>query len=539
MKPWKKTVDSAAASNKMQVEAEGASEHDRAKSLISCQNSASDERHLKALWRQLHHNIHAGLVLLFDDQVSDEYVFGLLKFCAEHDAVNVIALQPQMAVRERSYWTLKLFPMQATIKRKFPLSYRNIFPEHLENMYGHPLRLMAVDRYIDFYNYTREEKSSKLSGFIGRALNESLFRIENRKAVEENIIDIGILWPLYVENTISFPTFVMHIKNWCLMVPVETPLPPYDFYWVIISSSVASLFLISLVSISTVWAITLRCKSRRQLSIVQHFLNVSVFQGLLGMPFWTNRSQSGIQKFLTITISFADIILGTAYSTYLQSFNVYAPTDHYIRNIDELLSYGIKVAVDPIDVDIIKYYTNFPKYIQNFTIFNNITELRLLRNELDTRYAYFVGDMWIMYDMQQKYFSKPLFRLSDICFGKEIPFVLPLPRNSIYRKSLNSLILYLQQSGLMSYWLHHSFIELTEMKMFNHQSSNEMPTNEGHSSSSSSNRDGDDGLKQQECQSDNQGDEAKNPMQGRRKISEKQRRSTENLQRQLKATTNT
>lgn len=427
--------------------------------------------------------MHSRLILLFDDKVSDEYVSRLLKFCVKYDAVNIIALQPQMAVREHSYWTLKIFPVQAIIKRTFPASYHTIFPKHLENMYGHPLRLMAANWYPEFYNYTHEEKPVELSGFIGRALVEyahhhnatiqysntlketKITRREGCIAVEDNLIDIGLYWPLELDITNIFPSIVMNRINWCLMVPVETPLSPYNFYWDIMPNTVVILFLISLALISLIWTLTLRYKNKRQLSIDQHFFNVSVFQGLLGMTFWTNRCQSGIQKFLTITISFAGIILGTAYGTYLQSFSVYAPTKHYIRTIDDLLSHGIKVAIDPNDVDAIKYHTNFSKYIQNFTLFSNATELDLLQNELDTRYAYMVDDMWTIYDMQQKYFSKPLFRLSDICLGKDIPFVLPMPKNSMYRRSLNVFILYLQQAGLLNYWLRHTFIELTQMKV--------------------------------------------------------------------------
>ena len=96
-------------------------------------------------------------------------------------------------------------------------------------------------------------------------------------------------------------------------------------------------------------------------------------------------------------------------------------------------------------------------------MFDNFTEFLIKRDSLDTHYTFSVTDMWTVYNEQQKYFSRPLFRLSDICFGKHLPMVLPFPANSVYRHNLNSFLERLHEIGLKDYWLRHSFQELVEM----------------------------------------------------------------------------
>ncbi|XP_036336220.1 uncharacterized protein LOC118746478 [Rhagoletis pomonella] len=146
-----------------------------------------------------------------------------------------------------------------------------------------------------------------------------------------------------------------------------------------------------------------------------------------------------------------------------------------MKTIEDVLNRGIKIAVSASDIYWISHYTNMSMYIKNFTIFTNYTEMLLLRDSFDTRYAFLAPDMWPIYNEQQKYFSKPIFRISDICFEKDTTLVLPLPINSVYRETLNKLFLTLQEAGLMNFWQRHSFVELTAMKVIKLEDSNKKP----------------------------------------------------------------
>ncbi|XP_053959559.1 uncharacterized protein LOC128864059 [Anastrepha ludens] len=434
------------------------------------QNKPRDEQLLQSLWKRIYLNRQSALILLFDDMATEAYVARILKFCAKQRAPNVIALQPHMAVQDWSYWTLQMFPIQKTVKRTFQPFYRDLFPKHLKNMHGHPLRVMDNAWHPQFYNYTPTHGPETLSGYMGRALTEYAhrhnatiefpFSIRNevnalsrmRQAFENNEADIGMLAPIEIGDNVFQSTFEVLRKNWCFIVPVETPIPAYTFYYSIMDK-----------------------KYQQQQPLFESIVNVSVLQGLVGMPFWTRKSISTIHKIVSVIISLAGVILGTAYSTYLQSFRVDPPVEPWSKTIDDLLARGIKVAASNITILGMEYNKEFVEYLPNLTYFSNYTELLMLRDTLDTSYAFPVSDIWFIYDEQQKYFSRPLFRLSDICLGRNIPSALPLQKNSVYRQSLNKFVLKLHEVGLMNYWMRHSFVELLEMDVISLEDRNKQP----------------------------------------------------------------
>ncbi|XP_053959794.1 uncharacterized protein LOC128864220 [Anastrepha ludens] len=434
------------------------------------QNKPRDEQLLQSLWKRIYLNRQSALILLFDDMATEAYVARILKFCAKQRAPNVIALQPHMAVQDWSYWTLQMFPIQKTVKRTFQPFYRDLFPKQVKNMHGHPLRVMDNAWHPQFYNYTPTHGPETLSGYMGRALTEYAhrhnatiefpFSIRNevnalsrmRQAFENNEADIGMLAPIEIGDNVFQSTFEVLRKNWCFIVPVETPIPAYTFYYSIMDK-----------------------KYQQQQPLFESIVNVSVLQGLVGMPFWTRKSISTIHKIVSVIISLAGVILGTAYSTYLQSFRVDPPVEPWSKTIDDLLARGIKVAASNITILGMEYNKEFVEYLPNLTYFSNYTELLMLRDTLDTSYAFPVSDIWFIYDEQQKYFSRPLFRLSDICLGRNIPSALFLQKNSVYRHSLNKLVLKLQEVGLMNYWMRHSFVELLEMDVISLEDRNKQP----------------------------------------------------------------
>ncbi|XP_017493089.1 PREDICTED: uncharacterized protein LOC108381183, partial [Rhagoletis zephyria] len=426
------------------------------------QNPSSNDKVLRTLWQRLHLNVQSDLVLLFDDKASDEYVAEILQLCAENRAINVIALQPQMAVKERSYWTMKLFPVQRTIKLTFPAFYRAMFPKHMENMYGHEFRVFGNIWIPRFYDYKPKRGPATISGFMGRALAEyvkrhngtivysltneynlspSQFvsRMKNRTTVVGKLV--GMQFPhddVVLTNTI-------HIMDTCLMIPLEEGLPKLTFYYAILNKT--------------------------QVPLIEYFVKFSVLQGLFGMPFCTSR----IHRTIAITISFAGIIIGTAYGTYLQSFTVNAPIASPIKTIDDILKRGLKIPIFAPWIKSVKTIPEFESYTGNFTLFNNLSEILSLRDKFDTHYAFPVENMWLIYNEAQKYFSKPLFRLSDICLWNKMPMALPLPENSEYLASLDIFLARLHAAGLINHWLKHTIIELLEMDLIYFEDRNKQP----------------------------------------------------------------
>ncbi|XP_017493731.1 PREDICTED: uncharacterized protein LOC108381845, partial [Rhagoletis zephyria] len=451
---------------------------------------------LTTLWQRLWHNTQSRLILLFADSAKATYVTGILKMCARNRAMNVIALQPRMAVEERKFWTLRIFPTTKVLKSTFPENYKDIFPKHLENMYGRPIRTFATEPYYpEFYNYTIKDGSTILSGYYGRALTEYAYLLNSTieqkppsvdlifadpiESVRRNTyIDIGQLAPIHsVEYNISV-TDVFSYLDCCLMVPLEAPFPKSTFYYKIMHKSFVFLFGISVALISIVWRCTARSQSqqRQEEQIFEYFFNFSVLQGLLGMPFWTNRNISVLHKNICVFIWFTGILIGTTYNAFLQSYSVDAPIGAQVKTIDDILNRGVKVAVYTFEKTLMESMPEYSKYLKNLTEFSNLTEYQLLRNTFDIRYAFMVYKMWGIYDEQQKYFSRPLFRLTDICLFKNLPMVFPLQENSEHEERLNDFRVRLQEAGLIEFWLRHRiYVEMLEMDLIHIEDWNKKP----------------------------------------------------------------
>lgn len=441
-----------------------------------------DESLLKKLWHRLWRIRQTRLILLLDDLASTGYVTKILRMCLRHHVFNVIALQPHKAVVEGSYWTVRIYPTPMAIKSWFtPSDYRAIFPKHLSDMYGHPLRIFTKAWYPQVYTYTPTQGNATLSGFLGRALAEyanfhnatiEYPMTSHRKYLtykelcdffQNRTIDMGSLQPIeFNDRNISYSVVFQRI-NWCLMVPLEQPMPKSSFYYNIIQSTVIILFSCSFILVCCFWVCIARWHGQPPLKVIEHFINIPLLPGFLGMAFHIDKRISNIQKLLCITISLASVLIGTAYGTYLQSFIVNAPIGTKVQTITELLHRGIQVAVGSEELELISDNLDFRKYLQNFTVFSNFTELLLLRDTLDTGYAFTVADMWAIYDELQKYFSRPLFRLTDICFCRNYPMVIPLQESSMHRQPLNEFLGRLHEAGLIDHWRRHSFLELLEM----------------------------------------------------------------------------
>ncbi|XP_011179352.1 uncharacterized protein LOC105210230 [Zeugodacus cucurbitae] len=445
-------------------------------------NTEFDELLLRTLWQRLWYNTQSPLILLLDDSANESYVASILNFCVKNAAMNVIALQPELAVVARSYWTLKLFPTQDVIKRKFATGYRAIFPQHLADMRGHPLRMIENIWYPQIYNYTRKHTNeSVLSGFLGRTITEYAYRrnativnpfslhhkflsyTELVETIIERNIDICSLTDYaYDDYNLSY-TDVFALSTLCFMVPVEQPIPKSKFYHYVVNVPVIVNFLLSLVLLSLIWAFSAYDEEQQRDLLIARFVNSSILCALLGMAFLLKEVSTAVRKIIFLIISFSGIIFGTAYGAYLQSFTVNAPVAPPYKTVDDLLEGGINIALGRINRKWIDEVPVLRNNYQNFNVFINITEYFLLRDTLNTSYAFLVSDMWLVYEEQQKYFSRPLFRLSDICLRKNNPMAVPLQRNSLYRDDLSAFIGRLTEAGLIEQWRRQSFLELLDM----------------------------------------------------------------------------
>ncbi|CAD6991544.1 unnamed protein product [Ceratitis capitata] len=342
--------------------------------------SQFDEHLLAVLWQRAWQNTQSRLILLLDDAVNATYVAELLQYCAAHQAMKVIAMRPTEAMQEKIYWTLKLFPKLLVVRRRFSPHYKATFPQHLGNMHAHPLRIATTINYPwlsgkIFVEYARRHNATLLYP-LGEA-KDALFLDRLDDVVQNGSADMS-----------------------CLQ-SYENPF---------------------------------RNLSYSRISGIQ----CAHFAGLARSDIWMESRTLAARSAIYVGISVAGIIFSTTYGTYLQSFNMRAPTSAPVENIPDLVARGTKVLIHADEMKLLHLdvgqFLGIRPYLSYMTVFEKLSEISQLRSAFDTRYAYFIS------------------------------IVVSFSENSVHRWALNELLGDLKAAGLLEFWKRHAFVEMLQLK---------------------------------------------------------------------------
>lgn len=165
--------------------------------------------------------------------------------------------------------------------------------------------------------------------------------------------------------------------------------------------------------------------------------------------------------FLLMTFSF---MFYNLYIAQLEMLMVHPSTEPLVRNYKDLRNRGLKVLVTKtevntmhniLDIDVLENFWDYHEEV-------NSSEFQTMRKQPNSSYAYpITHTLWPLIKQKLIKQPSPLFRLSnDFIFYSMVPFAIPLPRNSIFKETLNQYILQTQCSGLYNLWFKQSFSSL-------------------------------------------------------------------------------
>ncbi|XP_068152484.1 uncharacterized protein Ir94f [Drosophila tropicalis] len=107
------------------------------------------------------------------------------------------------------------------------------------------------------------------------------------------------------------------------------------------------------------------------------------------------------------------------------------------------------------------------KYASSILLTDDFNTLMQLRSSFNTSYGYTLTSMkWLLFQGQQNYFKKPLFRYSnDLCMQKLTFFALLMNENCLYRDELDKFTLYLSEHGFLQFWNQKIFSDMLEANL--------------------------------------------------------------------------
>ncbi|KAL7738010.1 hypothetical protein ACLKA6_006368 [Drosophila palustris] len=271
------------------------------------------------------------------------------------------------------------------------------------------------------------------------------------------------------------PSQVMEISKWQLILPIEPELGSTAMIFA------AGLFnnILYAVLLMTLFALLLENNQRLELGespslwclipLIDTVLRAFLYQ-TCALP---RRQTRRLRRIYFILFSFT-FLSYNIYITHLEMMLVHPPREPPIRNYQDMRRSNLRILLTPDD-------RNHMMSIIGETDFWDVHQMvnrsvfQAMRRLPNISYAYPITQtLWPL--IQLKFIKQPRqsFRLSnDFIFLSFVPFVIPLPRNSIFEEILNRFILNTQCSGLYPLWFRRTFqslVQIGKMEVLPYQS---------------------------------------------------------------------
>ncbi|KAH8269463.1 hypothetical protein KR018_003420 [Drosophila ironensis] len=435
-----------------------------------------DNKIMTALYANLQ-NMRQTPTIIFT--FSDQQIKELLLECLSHKMLNVLAFKDADFSTIYSY---QAFPEFQIVQRKVRDIGRYFEPQ-LRDLKGYVLNILPDNIIPRTVAYRDSNGDRQLAGYLSHfirsyaeSINASL-QIAWNLVPEDGMIPFPELIKLTETASIDFPLAIyglelvtpinavpMQLSKWFLMLPMQ-PTMPRVHYFIGFQGMLPMAILLAVV-------LTKAHRLEKDLSAkwLCFYIATKVLRGLLSHPFRLPRYLSPRLMFIYWLLLISGFILSNFYTANLATWLVHPPLGNALLNWEALRYHKVKVLVVPAELAYIREILGqeFDGLDDSFEVTNSV-KFQAKRMSMDQSYAYPVThSLWCTLMESQVRLRRPIFMESkEIVF---IPFMIlsmPLPNNSMYRKSLERYVSLTKQSGLLSLWFSRSFGELKRLgKLF-------------------------------------------------------------------------
>ncbi|XP_016927029.4 uncharacterized protein Ir94e [Drosophila suzukii] len=455
-------------------------------SLVFLSNENLDEHRglLKGLVGNLRHMTTSRVVFLIQSEASTDVLYILFRDCWRKKLLNVVVMFNDFEATS-TFYSYSHFPILQIEERVYESSLQSslIFPDRLRDLHGYEMPVILGGTAPRMIAYRNKKGKVVYEGTVGHFMmafqqkynvkfvqplggkNQLEFApsMQTVAAVRNETVEISIslTFPTIPPYGFSYPYEQM---NWCVMLPVEADVPPFEYYTRVFELAAFLLTLGALVIISFLLTSALRLHGHTT-RISEFLLHDSCLRGVLGQSFVEVFRAPVLVRGIYLEICVLGILITAWYNSYFSSYVTTAPKQPAFRSYDDILASKVKVvAWQPEYAELFGRLLEFRKYEPMFLVEPDFNRYLALRDSMDTRYGYMIAtNRWVLINEQQKVFSRPLFqKRDDFCFFNNIPFGFPLHENSVFMEPVLKLIMELAETGLTFHWITTGFTELIE-----------------------------------------------------------------------------
>ncbi|KAH8420316.1 hypothetical protein KR009_009034 [Drosophila setifemur] len=419
--------------------------------VLACLSSGSGgESSLKALTTTLEHRIAVRILIEVVGSSLDVVARRMLTFCFGKHLLNV-ELYFRNWNGSFGLFSYQAFPYFELIRRNISQSLDlQLFVDKMRDLRGHRLRILPDLSPPNSFEYRDEKGKMQMAGYlwdfiasfagqIGAGVEvmhppwlkestapDSFYMLE---FTGNGTVDVGLTTTLITKRIVwayyqySYPVLY---SSWCIMLPVERPMPTVDLFGRVLSVGTAVILI--LMTILFCWLVGYASDRWRLVRLMPRLMALLVVSSCTAQ---------------------------------LQSLLISPPYQKRICSFDDLLESDLKIL--GLTGEFYSLNGAFrARYATAFHLIRDPDELYEQRNHFNISYAYTVARIkWEVVNNQQRHFARPLFRFSeDLCLVEYMPTSIILAPSSIYWEPLKDFGLMVNQAGLFSHWIRKSFYDM-------------------------------------------------------------------------------
>ncbi|XP_055850595.1 uncharacterized protein LOC129915153 [Episyrphus balteatus] len=194
---------------------------------------------------------------------------------------------------------------------------------------------------------------------------------------------------MIIDSTDWF-TYPYNVFDFGVMLPMEPYIQTYKVFVIHWEALVLTTVIFILLSACLEANSHISRPNQQRFFILNFFLNINCFRGILGQSFSQRPKASCSTKIVYSLIFLLGIITVTSYDAFLQSFMAEPPREKIIRSFDDLQSSGLKIFTYQGFVDNFLYKftpTLMQKYSNSFKGEINYEVFERARDSLNTNYG--------------------------------------------------------------------------------------------------------------------------------------------------------
>lgn len=418
-------------------------------------------------------NMRDTFMILFassEKQIRDLFLEGLAQ-----KMLNILAFKGSDL---RTIYSYKAFPDFKTRKRNISKVQR-IFEPQLKNLGGYALKGVPDNIFPRTIIYRDKNGNRQMAGYLGHlirtyteTINASL-QISWNEVPEKGMthLSVGsqtldIDFPIGIDGlylTSPKQTVPMQISSWFLILPMENSMPRSGFFFNLGFQAMIPLAIILCFLLNNVKRLEMGLGPSLRASWVFN----KVLRGILAQPFTLPRYLSLKMMIIYWLILTSGFFMSNYYTADLATMLLNSPQGKQIRSWEQLRGANLKILIVQAELHFFNKLeaTDFLDKFGDLFAVTDSENYQRKRTALNQSYAYpATQTLWPVLEESQKRLKTPLFRKSEeLFFAPFIIMAMPLPKNSIFTKSLYHFVRQTQECGIFHRWYTGSFEEAKKL----------------------------------------------------------------------------